>query len=107
MHMRVGRVRKGKVAKLTAITFRRIKVEMDISRGALLKLKRILKTEVPVDSRVREALRQWDKKGAEQLDLHKITNFEQKKAAKNGNKAEIEMITIDVVIVKDVKETID
>ena len=69
-------MRKGKVAKLTAKTFRRIEVEMDMSRGALLKLKRILKSEVPVDSSVREALREWDKKGTGQLSLHRIINFE-------------------------------
>ena len=46
-------MRKGKVSKLTAETFRRIEVEMDMSRGALLKLKRILKAEVPVDGCVR------------------------------------------------------
>ena len=49
-------MRKGKVSKLTAETFRRIEVEIDMSGGTLLKLKRILRSEVLVDRCVREAL---------------------------------------------------
>ena len=107
LNVRVGRVRKGKVAKLTAKTFRRIEVEMDMSRGALLKLKRILKSEVRVDGSVREALREWDKKGADHLSLHRITNFELKNTSNKDNKDKNEIISRDVVVVKDIKQTID
>ena len=107
LNVRVGRVRKGKVSKLTAETFRRIEVEMDMSRGALLKLKRILKSEVPVDGCVREALREWDKKGADHLSLHRITNFELKNTSNKDNKDKNETISRDVVVVKDIKQTID
>ena len=107
LNIRVGRVRKGKVSKLTAETFRRIEVEMDMSRGALLKLKRILKSEVPVDGCVREALREWDKKGSDQLSLHTITNFEQKVSSNKGNKDINEIMLINLVVVKDIKQIID
>ena len=46
---------------LTTTTFRKIEIEMDIGRSSLLKLKRILQKEVPVESRVKEGLRSWDK----------------------------------------------
>ena len=104
----VGRVDKKEV-KLTAATFRRVEVEMDISRGSLLKLKQILKEEVPVESGVGEAFREWDKKGADQLSLHKVTNFELKVAAKKSKKGEkgtparVEVIARDIVVAKDVK----
>ena len=49
---------------LTASTFRKIEVSMDMSRNSILKLKKILKEEVSVDKGIREALKSWDNLGA-------------------------------------------
>ena len=87
---------------LTTTTFRKIEIEMDIGRSSLLKLKWILQKEVPVESRVKEGLRSWDKLGDDQLDLHQIENFEQKIVGKKGRPTKLNSITRDVVVVKEV-----
>ena len=71
-----------------------------------MKLKRILQKEVPVESRVKEGLRSWDKLGDDQLDLHRINNFEQKIVGKKGRSAKLNSITRDAVVVKDVVQMI-
>ena len=91
---------------LTTTTFRKIEIEMDIGRSSLLKLKQILQKEVPVESRVKEGLRSWDKLGDDQLDLHQIENFEQKIVGKKGRPAILNSITRDAVVVKDVVQMI-
>ena len=97
---------------LTASTFRKIEVSMDMSRNSILKLKKILKEEVSVDKGIREALKSWDNLGADQLVLHRIENFEVKVAKQEGKQekgtsAVVDKITRDVVIVKYVAETLD
>ena len=79
---------------------------MYIGQSSLLKLKRILQKEVPVESRVKEGLRSWDKLGDDQLDLHWINNFEQKIVGKKGRSAKLNSITRDAVVVKDVVQMI-
>ena len=71
---------------LTTKTFRKIEVDMDMSRNSLLKLKRILKRDVKIEAGVREVLRKWDKVGVDQLELHRIDNFELKVAPTRGKK---------------------
>ena len=74
----VGRIQDRYQPLLTTTTFWKIEIEMDIGCSSLLKLKRILQKEVPVESRVKEGLRSWDRLGADQLDLWQIKNFEHK-----------------------------
>ena len=109
----IGEVGDGGWPKLNANTFRRIEVEMDMARSSLLKLIKILRGEVGISSRVKEALKSWDRVGADQLSLERIQNFEQKIAARRGGKGEkgvpaheIE-ITRDAVVVKDVSKMVD
>ena len=80
----IGEVGDGGWPKLNANTFRRIEVEMDMARSSLLKLIKILRGEVGISSRVKEALKSWDRVGADQLSLERIQNFEQKIAARRG-----------------------
>ena len=56
----VGKKKEQKETVLTAKTFRKIEVDMDMSQNSQLKLKRILKGEVKVEAGIREALRTWD-----------------------------------------------
>ena len=102
----VGRIQDKHQPLLTTKTFRKIEIEMDIGRSSLLKLKRILQKEVPVESRVKEGLRSWDKLGDDQLDLHRINHFEQKIVGKKGRSAKLNSITRDAVVVKDVVQMI-
>ena len=82
----------------------------------MLKLVRYLRTEVNVESNVRDCLWSWDEKGIDRLKLERIDNFEKKIAAKKGRKgkkgevsmpARVETITRDIVFIKDVTETIN
>ena len=63
---------------------------MDMSQAATLKLRKILKRDVPVERGVRRKLREWDHVMDEQLVLYKVDDFEQKvpatraKTDKNG-----------------------
>ena len=102
----VGRIQDRYQPLLTTTTFRKIEIEMDIGCSSLLKLKRILQKEVPVESRVKEGLRSWDKLGDDQLDLHWINNFEQKIVGKKGRSAKLNSITRDTVVVKDIVQMI-
>ena len=79
----------------------------------MLKLKRILRRDVKIEASVREDLRTWDKVGVDQLELHRIDNFELKVAATRGKKGEkgiparVEEISRDVVVLKDIAGTLD
>ena len=93
---------------ISASTFRKVKLEMDMARNSILKLRKILSKEVKVKSRVRDALWDWDKFGDDQLELHRIENFELKIVAKTGDKGGREdTITRDVLAVKDIGRTVD
>ena len=94
-------------------TFRKIEVDTEMARNSLLKLKRILSKEIPVEKGVKEGLRSWDKLGEDQLQLHRIDNFELKVPVKKGKKGEpgeparLEVITRDAVVVKDISKMLD
>ena len=59
---------------------------MDMAQNSILKLRKILSKEVKVKSGVRDALRDWDKFGDDQLELHRIKNLKLKITAKTGDK---------------------
>ena len=86
---------------------------MHMARNSILKLRKILSKEVKVESRVRDALRDWDKFGDDQLELHRIKNITLKIAAKTrdkggkGSPTLEETITRDVVAVKDIGRMVD
>ena len=86
---------------------------MELGRNSILKLKRILGQVVTVETGVREALRSWDRMGADQLELSRIGNFELKIPATKGKKgakgtpANVEVITRDVVMVRDVAKMVE
>ena len=61
----IGKVRDLEETMLTTKTFRKIEVDMDMSRNSLLKLKRILRRDVKIEAGIREVLRTWDKVGVD------------------------------------------
>ena len=100
MSVTVGKLDTQPEKVLTTETFRKIEVEMELGRNSILKLKRILGQVVTVETGVREALRSWDRMGANQLELSRIGNFELKipatkgKKGKKGTPAHVEVNTI-------------
>ena len=111
--MTVGKLDTQPEKVLTTETFRKIEVEMELGRNHISKLKRILGQVVTVETGVREALRSWDRMGADQLELSRIGNFELKIPATKGKKGEkgtpanVEVITRDVVMVRDVAKMVE
>ena len=94
--------------------FKRVEKEMDMSRAATLKLRNILKRDVPVETGVRQKLREWDHVMDDQLVLYKVDDFEltvsatRAKTDKNGKVLEPGVpthswnISNDVVFIRDV-----
>ena len=86
---------------------------MNMARNSIQKLRKILSKKVIVKSGVRDALRDWDKFGDDQLELHRIENFNLKITAKTGDKGGKgsptleETITQNVVAVKDIGRIVD
>ena len=74
----------------------------------MLKSKIILRRDVKIEDGVREVLRMWDKVVVDQLELHRIDNFELKVAATRGKKGEkgiparVEEISRGIVVLKDI-----
>ena len=79
----------------------------------MLKLKRIFRRDVKIEAGVKEVLRTWDKVGVDQLELHRIDNFELKVAATRGKKGEkgiparVEEISRDTLDHKDIAGSLD
>ena len=51
----VGKDKDKKIPTISASTFRKVELEMDMARNSILKLRKILSKEVKVESRVRDA----------------------------------------------------
>ena len=56
-----GKLEEKKQPLITMATFRKIEVDTEMARNSLMKLKRILIKEIPVEKGVKEGLRSWDK----------------------------------------------
>ena len=107
---------KDKHLEIKVDIFKHVEKEMDMSRAATLKLRNILKRDVPVESGARRMLREWDHVMDNQLVLYKVDNFEltvsatRAKTDKNGKVLEPGVpthsrnISKDVVFIWDVGE---